>query len=298
MPVPKKLFFGMMSLTVAYAGSATAIRQAPVSSYVSVGAPLAMAWFGGGGSFAFSGGVSPQARAVIFYDSDNKKIEVQRLDLNAEATNVYIAYNEKKFQLPMPLGIACSLAAYIQRGGKIAFTIPERDDSSFFSSNGLIPYQDTNAYVAKEFARPEFANFLKDLDLADITSSMPSNIKRALMNEINSANGVPGGKVIDPSGWDSYVNSDFHVTYSAYLVWTPNGGAVDIAGLPLRYFWSVQPSGKALIHDVHVFDFPSSNNGLLYNSVLFFQNAAVFGQFKAQDRGKFNLFRQRVCARP
>jgi hypothetical protein len=279
-------------------GPAFAVRQATISSFVNVGSPAAVAWFGG--TFIYSGGVSPGSRGVRFFiDNNNQMVQIDSLNIvfqNNPGSPVQISLNNDRYELPIPLGMVCPLAQFVNRNGSIIFTIPSKEDPSFFNANRLVQYEDTNAYVAAEFSGTRFAKFFEDLDLADITVKMPNNMRLALMREINNANAIPSSTKIDPSDWESYVNADFHVTYSAYLQNFQNRKRVDIAGLPLRYYWSPQRSGKALINDVEVFDFPTTETGLLYDAVIFFQNTAVFRQFRKDRADNFRAFSEAACS--
>jgi hypothetical protein len=284
-------------LVLAFCASAAAIRGAPASGYISLGPSAAGGWFGGG-SFAFSGGVSPNAKGVIFFDQSGRTISTGDLTIiyarNSGKDYVAIRTGSQAFDLPMPHGMACPLARFVARNGSIAFTIPEITDDSFFSKNGLVKYKNSNALVAREFSNTRFADFLKDLDLdTTITVPLQSNLRNGIMNEINSANGTSAAYA--PR---SYVNADFHVTYSAYLD-TKNGrNIVDIAGLPLRYYWAIASNGKAAITNVRIFSFPTTEDGLVYDAILFFQNAAVFKQINQEAKARFASFTSAACGKP
>jgi hypothetical protein len=279
----------------AFCESVSAVRNAPLSSYIALGSPAALGHFAG--DFAFSGGVSPSAREVKFLDSLDRTIPTAELNILFSRIGgkdyVAIKSGNETYELPMPNGMACPLARYVTRNASIAFTIPSKIDIDFFTKNKLVRYQNTNAYIAREFSNTRFADFLKDLDLdTTITTPLPNNFRSALMNEINAANQTrPTGRS------DSYVNADFHVTYSAYLINKSGRNIVDIAGLPLRYYWSIASNGKAAINNVHVFSFPSTEEGLLYDAVLFFQNTAIFKQFNEDTRSRFVTFTNAACGR-
>jgi hypothetical protein len=278
-----------------FCSSVSAIRNVSVASYVFPNAPGGVAHFGG--NFAYSGGVSPAAREVRFLDSSGRPLPTEELNIVFRRIGsqeyVGITSGNETYELAMPSGMACPLGRYIARNATIAFTVPSRIDNQFFSNNRLVPYKNTNAYIAREFSNTKFADFLKELDLdTSITGPLPNNLRTALMNEINSANQT------HPVSWsESYVNADFHVTYSAYLISKGGRNIVDIAGLPLRYYWSIAPNGKAAINTVHVFSFPSTERGLLYEGVIFFQNAAVFKQFNQDAKSRFTAFTSAACSR-
>lgn len=287
---PKLSFVLSVVSLLSFLSASWAVRNADVSSFVNTGSGVAVAFFHSP-HFLYSGGVSLRARSLKFLTGDNSPIGINDLTLQFEENggSVKIGYNNVLYELPIEDAMVCPLTKFVARGAYTIYTIPVvRENEQYFSANGLVEAGD--GYIAKEFAGTKYESFLGDVDLGIETGSLPSALKKAIIDNINS--GLPN---LNSSEEGTYVNADFNIDYKAYLTKDGDRRFIDIAGLPLRYFWDVSAGDKAVIRDVKIFEFPQRQSGLQYKAVLLFQNAAVLRQFATQRSDSFQAFLKTAC---
>lgn len=257
--------------------------------------------------FPFGGGVVPRG-SVVFYNSSNAKISASKLKLEIldriKLTNgkpnydaVGVSWNGKSYILTLDDDILLPLLEFVSRGSYIAYTLPEEKDVDYFLRNKLIKTSiDQSTYVAKEFIALRHQQFLKDIDflgdgdMTEIeTDPLPEKVVNSIKAEVN-------GSLPIPKEWDTYVNADFNVRYRAYLRTTNGQRTIEIAGLPLRYYWGYSSNRKAAITDVRILKFPDKKYSLRWRAVVFFQAAAILRQIKLENRAEFNRFLNEVRA--
>jgi hypothetical protein len=113
--------------------------------------------------------------------------------------------------------------------------------------------------IAKESDGTPFEPLLRAADFAK-ARPLPPAFAQKLSDGINQSNGMDGfvPKVADGSSKviGSLINTDAQMRYQAYVL--PATHPVEIAGVPLRYFWQLEPSGDAAVFAVDEIsqDFP------------------------------------------
>ncbi|WP_369720167.1 hypothetical protein AB8Z38_23565 [Bradyrhizobium sp. LLZ17] len=287
---PKLSFLLSVVALLSLISASSAVRNADVSSFVNTGSGVAVAFFHSP-HYLYSGGVSLRARSLKFLTEDNSPIGISDLNLQFEENggSVKLGYKNALYELPIEDAMVCPLAMFVARGAYTIYTIPVvRENEQYFSENGLV--ETGGGYVAKEFAGTKYESLLDAVDLGTETGSLPSALKKAIIDNINS--GLPN---LNSSEEGTYVNADFNIDYKAYLTKDGDRRFIDIAGLPLRYVWDVGAGEKAVIRDVEIFQFPRRQSGLQYQAVLLFQNAAVMRQFATQRSDLFQAFLKSAC---
>jgi hypothetical protein len=191
----------------------------------------------------------------------------------------------------------CPLGKFVQRGGEIAFTIPHDPDPVAAQRAGLV-----DQTIAREFAGTRFAGLLREADFAEV-EDLPAQLESSLLASVNKAIGAGTDWADD----GSYVNTDAQVTYQVYLV--GNTRRTEIAGVPLRYYWSYARTGAAIIDEIQALsqswagrqaltDFARPNaEPTQYDIVALFQTAGVFKQMRRTNAASFDSFVRNACAR-
>lgn len=288
------LLLSVSLLSLCLVEPAIALRRSEMASFMSPTSYDGQKYFAGG-DFIFAGGVVLRGRAVFL--EDKKQINVNQLNLQYSRTDqlkggsVAVIYQGKSFALEIPERTICPLAQFVNRDGIIAFTVPVvAFDADYFAKNNLIESNEDD-YVAKEFFDAGLADFLEKVDLDTLTVPLEREWQTKIKTDINGKNGGAVNKWVKPG---TYVNADFHITYQALLVEKTGRLIVDIAGLPLRYHWDVGSNG-AILNKIEIYAFPQEKQKLHYEAVLFFQNAAIFRQFKLDKPADFNRFASEAC---
>lgn len=179
-------------------------------------------------------------------------------------------------RLPNPRGAGCSVAAFVARGGDIAFTLPPEDDAASLARLkrlGLVKVSNRGgaAWVAREFF--SLSSFLMEVDLDTKVQPFPSSARASLKQTI---------KVNSELDWDSYFNTDRATQYQFALF--PKG-KFDYFGVPLRMYWaytSASPSfgSEAQITGAEIFALPSAM-GLQQDALDLYALAAVLKTIKS-----------------
>jgi hypothetical protein len=279
--------------SLAFAGQ----RQAEYSSYMMTQSQYAFAYYQGAArDYAYSGGVTLWNGGATFYAPSGSKVPIKdlRLDVQGPLSPAAIRYKDNSYKIDFDPNLVCPLAQFINRDVYIIYTLPvvERD-ADYFAKNGLVKMH--GAYVAKEFATEELANFLRGVDLGTETTRLPDEYKRPIISDSNGlARGrTEAGRRETDAG--TYTNADFHVNYQVFLRPDAHSPEVDIAGLPLQYIWSVGEDGKAVITDIEVYTDAEQKGDLQYKAIQLFQTAAIFRQFHRERAGNFSQFLHAAC---
>lgn len=300
-----------VSLVVSFAGSplvAQVRRAASYSTFINPApTPVVRGTFARGGLFAIAGGVVLHGKAQFLIESATKKQTVAGATVRLLYENpgaVYLTQGSNRYSLEMHRGLACPLGRFVQRGGEIAYTIPEDESleaAARLTKQGLVEIG-PDEWIAKEFAKTVFASLMEAADFADV-DPLPETIAAQLVTTVN-ASVSPAARTEVEGG--SYINSDAQVTYRVFLMEGKN--RAEISGVPLRYFWRQASDGSAIIKDVAVLsqDWPrnarltnflrGSEEPTQYDVVSFYQTAAVFRQLNAAAPSDFKSFVTSACA--
>ncbi len=272
--------------------------------------PATRALFERSGIFMIAGGVLPAGHATFLMEQNGTETPVPAQDIQLATQpggRVALVSAGITYQLGIPAGMACPLGQFIGRDGLIAYTIPkymDPDSRRALSEAGLAHHR-----IAREFESTLFAPLLRAADFGD-TEPLDPRVAEKITNGINRGNGLHG-LILDAS-FDldklvgSYLNSDMQVTYRVYL--QPATKSVEIGGVPLRYYWSMDRSGVGGVFSVEAYaqnwapDAKLSNlaapgvRPTQYDVVNFFQVAAVFRQMHETAPAAFAGFTARACA--
>lgn len=295
----------LLIISLAISGKTShAIREASISSYIRSSPHSSARAIMRGGLYAFAGGVIPRGD-IIFYDDENeKRIPNSELRLNIDPITgrPVVSWKDESYNILIQKSLECPLAQYVQRDTVIAFTIAVvADDPTYLESQGLTQIA-RGTYIAKDLIKQ--VNLLEIIDLSDDVSPInDATVKNIILTSMNkmakeSANLTDLVAPLGATGDGTYVNADFNVMYKGYMTKRNSRSFVDIAGLPLRYYWELSTDKKTPIFtDVETFDFPKSNSQNLLAQITFFQNAAIFRRFKQSQPQQFENFTKAVCSK-
>jgi hypothetical protein len=250
----------------------------------------------------FLGGVVVRHRDLTFVTEADSAIPLNKLTLTYETpkggdydTGISISYSGIHYSLPLTPKLLCPLLAFIGRDGYAVFTVPEVVNPDYLQSHQLV--RADGAYIAKEFQDPELTDFMARVDLRTYTEPLSKNLKAALLKSLSShSRGFDLEEPTAPNylfGSTSYLNADFNIDYKAYLTESNGAHFVDIAGLPLRYYWT-KIDDRINVDNIRVFSFPKPHT-LQYEAVLFYQTAAVFRAFYQHKIQDFKQVSRMAC---
>jgi hypothetical protein len=282
------------------------IRPAEVSRYLRPASRAARAFFPR--LARITGGVVPKGNVTFYGPARTKLTPAQMMKLKLVILDreklrndepdfdaVGIRLGANVYRLAVQDDLAYPLMKFIQREGEIAYTLPEDPDADLLGRHGLLKVSGyKNHYVAEEFSYGPHTEFLRAVDLRTDTEELPEALKARVMK---GANAVSARALdFDEAEFESYINTDFEVNYQAYFANSDGGKLVEIAGLPLRYFWVADDLRAPYIDNVEVFAYPEEEYDLQYRAILFFQTAAVLREFRRFNKPEFNRFMNEVRA--
>ena len=208
------------------------------------------------------------------------------------------------YQLGTPAGLACPLGRFIERDGLIAYTVVKYMNED--SPRALIRAGVVHRRLAQEFDGTAFEKLLR---AADFAATQPLTDGGTIAASLNAQNGVGAFVLraadVSNSRVGSYVNSDLQVKYRAFLM--KDGAKVEIAGVPLRYYWVLDSEGVPAVFSVEKLaqDWPAgaglSNwaapdaRPTQYDVVNFYQVAGVLRQLHAASPEVFGKFVEAAC---
>ena len=291
--------------------AAAQVRREPAvgSTISSSTAAVENALFGPDGYFLIAGGVVLHGAADFMLEQPGARRSVEAASITPIAEpNGAVALQSagRLYQFAMPAGLACPLGRFTQRDGLIAYTILKYMTDSTpreLQRAGLVRHR-----LAHEFDGTPFDKLLHAADTA-ATEPLPEATSRAIAGAINDQNGI-GAFVLRASETldekiGSFINTDLQVTYKAYLV--DSTGAVEVAGVPLRYYWLLDGNGTPGVFSVEALaqTWPA-NAGLTqwgapgavpsqYDIVNFYQVAGVFRQLHIAAPDGFARFVDQAC---
>lgn len=307
-----RLHIILAAATCLIAGSARAqVRVEPdTASFVDPSSgPLARALFGRSGYFMIAGGVVLGGTASFFLERDGTDQPIDAASLqpvsNADGS-VSLVYGGVSYRVGMPAGLACPLARFVARNGIIAYTLPKFLDPD--SRQEMIRAGLKHHRIAREFDGTVFEPLLHAADFAE-TRRLPPDMAQMLTSGLNAANGL-SGFVINAADttekpFGSLINTDAQVRYHVYLLASTQ--AVEIAGVPLRYFWELDSSGAAGVFAVdelaqtwppgtRLTDWSApSARPTQYDVVNFYQVSGLFRQIHLTQPQAFEKFEESTC---
>jgi len=258
------------------------------------------------GDFKYGGGVVPHGR-VEFYTEKGESIPLSDISIefrtNPNPSNqdgkVFVVNRDTEFRLGIDPRLICPLARFVERDKYIAYTIPVVAYDEYYFSRNKLSYvghvdvgEDTlPTYAAVEFTPPVITDLFEYIDLRAQTE--PFSMEDEAIADINQFHGISNSPRTVKSG--TYVNADFHIIYKAFL--DKLNPTISIEGLPLRYTWDLGDFDQPVIKKVNIFSMPKNDDDLEQReSIMFFQNAAVFRMFANEKKYDFIQFRSRACS--
>lgn len=232
----------------------------------------------------------PQLRGLKLVILDSNKLRNGEPDFDA----IGIRLGTNVYRLAVQDDLVYPMMKFIQRRGQIAYTIPgdPDPDQQLLNQHGLqkVPYAE-DSYVAKEFSDPLHTDFLHEVDFAE-TEELPATLKAQIIKDANAVGAQAVGR--DRANYGSYINADYEVNYQVYFAKTNGEKLIEVANVPLRYYWRAEDLGSPYIHNVEMFASPKEKYDLQYRAILFFQTAAVLRGFSQFNRPEFNRFMSEV----
>jgi hypothetical protein len=278
---------------------------------VSAASPELEALFRRNGYFLIAGGVVPGGSARFFLEQNgtDQPIAASAVQPVAMADgSMALRSRGATYQVGMPPGLACPLGQFVSRDGLIAYTVPkyvDQESPANMVRAGLVRHR-----VAREFDGTPFVPLLKAADFGD-TQPLPPALTQRISDAINKTHGI--GRLVLDASMDldamigSYLNSGLQVSYHVYLM--PGSGRVEIGGVPLRYYWTLDNGGAAAIFSVEMYaqDWPAGSHltnvtapdakPTQYDIVNFYQVAGLFQQLHESDAAGFASFVDRACGK-
>lgn len=297
---------------IVLAPAATAqVRVEPAVAAIQPGVtPMATGLFGRGGAFLIAGGVVLHGNARFLVEQNGHDQAVPATDVTLVSQpggSAGLRYGGQVYTLQMPQGLACPLAEFTQRGGLIAYTVPKIVDPNsihLLRAAGVVRHR-----IAREFDGSGFEPLLRAADFAE-SEPLPQGVGSSIAASINATNGIGAFLASAAVGLDnpvgSYINSDFQVTYAVYMMTDQN--RVEVAGVPLRYYWALTNSSWANVFSVEAlsqawpsgtrltFQVGADTRPTQYDVINFYQVAGVFHQLDQTAPASFDNFVQAACA--
>ena len=285
------------------------VRTAPdPSSYIDPSTtPQAAQLFERNGLFRVAGGVVLGGRATFVAERGGTTQPIADAALRIEADNnggAVLAYAGATYPVRMPAGLACPLARFTARDGLIVYTATrylDEDGRRQLMHLGIVHHR-----IAREFDGTPFEALLRAADFAP-TQPLPAAVSPPLIAAVNRINGVNALVVLasdtDPDWAGSMLNADVQVRYTAYL--DPVRHSLEMAGVPLRYFWQYGMGGVADVFSVvalaqnwpagAALAAPGAKPGQV-DVANFYQSAGLFREMHLADGPGFAAFTEHVCA--
>ena len=260
------------------------------------------------GLFMVAGGVLPAGRASFFLEEGGADTPVAAKDVQPVALAdgaVGLRNAGRTYEVGMPQGLACPLGQFAARDGLIAYTVPKFIDDD--AREAMMRADIVHHRIAREFDGTPFVKLLKVADFG-ATVPLPSPLQEQIIADVNRDNGI--GKLVLTAADDSdsmigsYINTGMQVTYHVYLM--PATGKAEIGGVPLRYFWKMEPDSAGGVFSVEMYAqnwapgthlSPPGAQPTQYDVVNFFQVAGLFHQLHETDAAGFGSFVNAVCAK-
>jgi hypothetical protein len=267
------------------------------------------ALFGPDGYFLVAGGVTLHGNARFLLEQDGKTSIVPASAVTPVVEPgglVALQAEGARYQLGMPAGLACPLGRFVERDGLIAYTVVKFMNEN--SPRALMRAGVVRRKLAREFDGTKFETLLKAADFA-ATEPLPDGIGGQIAADINAQNGVGAmmlkAAYVEDEKPGSFVNSDVQVTYDAFLM--RQSGRVDVAGVPLRYYWLLDSAGLPNVFSVEAVAQNWQRGATLtdwtapgaaptqYDVVNFYQVAAVLRQVHLSAPEAFGRFVEQAC---
>jgi hypothetical protein len=297
-------------LTLGLAGTALAqVRLEPsVAETVSRDTnQLRSALFGPDGYFLLAGGVVLHGSAHFMVEQGGQDQPVPALSVTPVAEpggRMALQANGRLYQVGVPAGLACPLGRFVERDGLIAYTVMRYmtpDSPRALQRAGLVRHR-----LAREFDGTPWETLLRAADFAE-TTKLPNGEGAAIAASINASNGSDAFvlRTADSDEIGSYINSDLQVTYRVFLM--AGAQRVEIAGVPLRYYWLLDRAGQPAVFSVEATaqDWPADArltdwrvpgaHATQYDVVNFYQVAGMLRALQLTSPDTFAAFVEKAC---
>ena len=300
---------GCLMLALSAGATAQVRREPDIATTLSQdSSTLGATLFARDGDFLIAGGVVLHGSAAFTLEQDGRALPVRASDVTPLAEpdgRMALHYRGAAYPVGMPAGLACPLGHFVERNGLIAYTVVHFMDDD--SPRSLLRAGVVRHRLAREFDGTRFENLLRAADFA-AAENLPGTLGSSIAASINADNGI-GAYLLTASygGNDnvgSFVNADFQVTYRVYLM--AGAQRVEIAGVPLRYFWQLEHGGGAGVFSVQALSQNWADHAQLsaanaaptqYDVVNFYQVAGLFRQLDVAAPAVFAKFVEQACQR-
>ncbi len=299
--------FLLTSVACCLAGSAFAqVRRGPATAEItspSVG--LAQTLFGEDGYFRIAGGVVLGGQASFVLERNGVETPIDPAlvtPVGVPGGGFALRYGGHAYPLRTQAGLACPLGRFIGRGGMIAYTVPRFLDEQ--AREDMIRAGIAHHQMAREFLGTGFEPLLHAADFA-ATTPLPAAVSGRLIADMNDSTGLSGYALrasYQLAGMvGSVLNTDSTTRYRVYV--QPATGTVQIAGVPLRYFWAYD-NGAAGIFAVSAYaeTWPAGTgltdarvHATQYDVINFYQVAGVMRQLRQDQPRQFAAAVARAC---
>jgi hypothetical protein len=272
--------------------------------------PAASELFARSGYFMIAGGVVLGGSAALYLEQggSDQPVPARAVAPVVDAGgHVALMYGGSAYRVGMPAGLACPLGRFVARDGIIAYTVPKFMDAE--SRRMMMQAGLRHHRIAREFDGTMFEPLLRAADFAATTPLAP-DMAQALTAALNDANSLDGFVLASADGPDrpigSLINADVQVRYQVFLMRASQ--SVEVAGVPLRYFWQLDRSGAAGVFAVDIFaqNWPAGStlsdlaapgaHPTQYDIVNFYQVSGLFKELHRSNPSAFGAFVAKACA--
>lgn len=258
----------------------------------------------------YGGGVVPRGGAVFVLGEgpQSEKISPNALEIRVEIPkqlfngsvdydSFQIVHKNKAYNLDIDDEVFCRLVPFIARDAFLLFTVPpaaKGEALKALQADGLVRCPQTllgkSVYMAKEFETTNYFDFFFWVDILSSTTKLPNDAATKILAGMKKNH-------IKAEGDPEWVNADFHVDYLVMLRTANDKLWVDVGGVPLRYYWRLEPDSTLKVVRVEAFEMPSNGNRDKdqYRAIALFQAAAILRQFKSDNPSGFAVLAKRVA---
>ncbi len=244
-------------------------------------------------------------------------VELERIDGGGLA----LVHSDLRYKVEFHPGVECPIAQFIERGGKLLYSLPPIEDTEELARLGMVFIPQTSSfsrvYVAREFAKPgtvDFLPLLRRMDFFEVKSVwvesklFPNDPSPEDFGGIFARYATELMSEVESISFAESVSSYFNVMesdlMSAYLV--AEEASLKLSSTPLRIHWRQDPSGTTL-SEISVLPFETLANEPLWEptagpyavsqlDVLTMYNfASILKSFYHHDPARFTDIREVLC---
>ncbi len=254
-----------------------------------------------GAMWRIGGGVFMDGSATFFVEEggDTTPVPASAVGIAFDDGSAFLVHDNERYKVEVHAGLSCPLSRFILRGGLLAYTIPPEQNEE--AERRLIEVGIVDNEIAKEFVGSGFEDLLYRADFAN-TESLHVDLVARIKRAVSDAAGLDQA-VSTLESFDSYINSDQQVTYQVLLVHETH--TVDVAGVPLRYYWAYDQSGSApLITRIEIWstefdmeELATDTNSYFgqYDAVVLYQTAGIYSEINRTNPTMFEKFSEDSC---